>query len=88
MRYWKTRSIEDLETLPPCDSHLPIDEIERLSRVKTKERDGVVGCQMTHIGSSADIFLCTKDMSVVLKKFRGNDTQKCEEEYGYMIWRK
>lgn len=80
----KTRSIEDLETLPPCDSNLPNDEIERLSRVKTKERDGAVGCQLTHIGSSADIFLCTKDKNVVLKQFRGNDTKKCKEEYGFM----
>lgn len=80
----KTRSIEDVETLPLCDSNLPTDEIKRLSCVDIKERDGVVGCQLTHIGSSADIFLCSKDKNVVLKKFRGNDTQKCEEEYGYM----
>lgn len=80
----KTRSIEDVETLPLCDSNLPTDEIKRLSCVDIKERDGVVGCQLTHIGSSVDIFLCSKDKNVVLKKFRGNDTQKCEEEYGYM----
>lgn len=80
----KTRTIEDVETLPLCDSTLPTDEIERLSRIDIKERNGVVGCQLTHIGSSADIYLCTKDKNVVLKKFRGNDTQKCEEEYGYM----
>lgn len=80
----KTRSIEDIETLPLCDSTLPTDEIERLSRIDIKERKGVVGCQLTHIGSSADIFLCTKDKNVVLKKFRGDDTRKCREEYGYM----
>ena len=80
----KTRSIEDVETLPLCDSNLPTDEIKRLSCVDIKERDGVIGCQLTHIGSSANIFLCSKDKNVVLKKFRGNDTQKCEEEYGYM----
>ena len=81
---FKTRTIEDVETLPLCDANLPADEIERLSRIEIKERKGVAGCQMTHIGSSADIFLCTKDKNVVLKKFRGNDTRKCEEEYGYM----
>ena len=80
----KTRSIEDVETLPLCDSNLPTDEIKRLSCVDIKERDGVIGCQLTYIGSSANIFLCSKDKNVVLKKFRGNDTQKCEEEYGYM----
>ena len=81
---FKTRTIEDVETLPLCDTNLPTEEIERLSRIDIKERKGVVGCQLTHIGSSADIFLCSKDKNVVLKKFRGNDTQKCEEEYGYM----
>ena len=80
----KTRTIEDLETLPLCDINLPTDEIERLSRLDIKERDRVVGCQLTHIGSSADIFLCAKDKNVVLKKFRGDNTHKCEEEYGYM----
>ena len=81
---FKTRTIEDVETLPLCDTNLPTDKIERLSRIDIKERRGVVGCQLTHIGSSADIFLCTKDKNVVLKKFRGDDTQKCEDEYGYM----
>lgn len=80
----KTRSIEDVETLPLCDSNLPVSKIERFSSIDIKERNGVIGCQLTHIGSSADIFLCTKDKNVVLKKFRGNDTQKCAEEYGYM----
>lgn len=80
----KTRTIEDVESLPLCDSTLPTDEVERLSHIETKERDESIGCLLTHIGSSADIFLCTKDKNVVLKKFRGNDTQKCEEEYGFM----
>lgn len=80
----KTHSIEDVETLPPCDCILPVGEIKRLSLIAVKERNEVVGCQLTHIGSSADIFLCTRDKNVVLKKFRGNNTQKCEEEYGYM----
>lgn len=80
----KTRSIEDIETLPSCDYILSADEIEMLSRIDVKERNAIVGCLLTHIGSSADIFLCSKDKNVVLKKFRGNDTQKCEEEYGYM----
>ena len=80
----KTRSIEDVEILPLCVSNFPSDEIKRLSCVDIKERNGVVGCQVTHIGSSADIFLSTKDKNVVLKKIRGDDTHKCEEEYGYM----
>lgn len=80
----KTRSIEDIETLPPCDSTLPMNEIERLSHVDVKERNGIIGCLLTHIGSSADIFLCEKDKHVVLKKFRESHTQKCEEEYRYM----
>ena len=80
----KTRYIENFETLPQCDSILPASEIERLSRIDIKERDGIIGCQLTHIGSSADIFLCTRDKNVILKKFRGNDKKKCEEEYGFM----
>ena len=80
----KTRSIEDLETLPLCESTLPTDEIEWLSRIDIKERKGVLGCQLTHIGSSADIFLCTRDKDIVLKRFRESNTQKCKDEYGFM----
>ena len=80
----KTRSIEDMETLPLCDSNIPVAEIERLSRIDIKERNGLIGCQLTHIGSSADIFICTRDKNVVLKKFRGKDTEKCKEEYEFM----
>lgn len=80
----KTRSIEDVETLPLCDNNLPVAEIERLSCIDIKERNGLIGCQLTHIGSSADIFLCTRDKNVILKKFRGNDTKNCKEEYGFM----
>ena len=80
----KTRSIEDVESLPLCDSTLPTDEVKRLSHIEIKERDESVGCLLAHIGSSADIFLCTRDKNVVLKKFRGSNTQKCKEEYGFM----
>ena len=80
----KTRSIEDIETLPLCDSNISVAEIERLSRIDIKERNGLIGCQLTHIGSSADIFICTRDKNVVLKKFRGKDTEKCKEEYEFM----
>lgn len=80
----KTRSIEDVETLPLCDSNIPVAELERLSRIDIKERNDLIGCQLTHIGSSADIFICTRDKKVVLKKFRGKDTKKCKEEYEFM----
>ena len=80
----KTRSIEDVESLPLCDSTLPTDEVERLSHIEIKERDESIGCLLTHIGSSADIFLCTRDKDVVLKRFRESNTQKCKDEYGFM----
>lgn len=80
----KTRSIEDVESLPLCNKTLPLNEVEKLSRIDIKERNGRIGCLLTHIGSSADIFLCAKDKNVVLKKFRGGDSMKCEEEHAFM----
>lgn len=79
-----SRSVEDIETLPPCDRNLPVDEIERVSRIEVKERNGSIGCLLTQVGSSADIFLCTKDKNVVLKKYRESNTKKCENEYSNM----
>lgn len=80
----KTRSIEDIDSLPICNKILDKEIVESLSRIAVNQRNDKTGCLLSHIGSSADIYLCSKDKNVVLKKFRGNDKSKCEEEYGYM----
>lgn len=80
----KSRSIEDAESLPSCDWCLEKEKVETLSLIPIKLRNSAVGCHLSHIGSSADIYLCAKDKNVVLKKFRGNDSRKCDEEYGFM----
>lgn len=80
----KTRTIEDVETLPICRKCLGGERLEALSRITIKQRNNTVGCLLSHIGSSADIYLCSKDKNVVLKMFRDNGNEKCCEEYGYM----
>ena len=80
----RSRSIEDADSLPICDRSLEEERIESLSLIPIKQRNSAVGCLLSHIGSSADIYLCTKDKNVVLKKFRGNDSRKCDEEYGFI----
>ena len=80
-----TRSIEDIETIPLSDQNLfTATEIERLSHLFIKTRKGSIGCILTQIGSSADIYLCAEDKNVVLKKFRADSNEKCVEEYSYM----
>jgi len=80
----KTRSIEDIDSLPICNKILDKESIESQSRIAINLRNDKTGCLLSHNGSTADIYLCSKDKNVVLKKYRGNDTKKCEEEYGYM----
>lgn len=79
-----TRFVEDAGSLPNCNRCLEKERLEALSRIPIKQRNGAVGCLLSHIGSSADIYLCSKNKNIVLKKFRGDDNSKCEEEYGYM----
>ena len=53
----KTHSIEDIETLPPCNQNLSRAAIERLSRIYiNKRRDELDGCQSTPKSSSAERF--------------------------------
>lgn len=80
----RTRSIEDKDTLPQCDSSLPPTVVESLAAVRVNERKNIQGCLLTHIGSTADIYLCSWDKSTVLKVFRPTGRTTGSEEYHYM----
>ena len=80
----KSRVIEDAESLPACCMCLEKEKIESLSRNPVKRRDSIVGCLLSPIGSSADIYLCSKDKDVVLKQFRQDSYVKYYEEYEYI----
>ena len=78
----KTRSIEDIESLPDCPQNLSLKEIEQLSELQVKKRNDDRGCLLTNFGSSADIFLSTKDKNTVLKVF--HEKRQCMVEYGFI----
>ncbi|MDR0894193.1 MAG: TIR domain-containing protein [Prevotellaceae bacterium] len=80
----KTRNIENKELLPKCDVSLSTNIIDSLAIIHLKERDSVRGCLLTRIGSSADVYLCSKDKNTVLKIFRPNSKTTSTEEYYYM----
>lgn len=80
----KTRSIEDIETLPECPISWSRNLIISLARTEIKKREKIKGCLLSHIGSSADIYLCTKDKNTILKVFRPNSKTTSREEFHYM----
>ena len=80
----KNRSIEDIETLPICNKILNKESVESLSRIAINQRNDKIGCLLSHIGSTADIYLCSKNKNIVFKKFRGDNKSKLMEEYRYM----
>lgn len=80
----RTRSIEDITTLPDCPNSWPKTLINSLALIKLKQREDIKGCLLSHIGSSADIYLCSKDKNTVLKVFRPNSKTTSQEEYHYM----
>ena len=80
----KTRSIEDIETLPECPTSWSKALINSLAPIKLKRREDIKGCLLSHIGSSADIYLCSKDKNTVLKVFRPDSTTTSSAEYHYM----
>lgn len=79
-----TRSIEDILTLPKCPVSWPRDLIVSLSGLEIKQREGIKGCLLSHIGSSSDIYLCTQDKNTVLKVFRHDSKAKSLEEFKFM----
>ena len=80
----RTRSIEDITTLPDCPNSWSKTLINSLAQIKLKQREDIKGCLLSHIGSSADIYLCSKDKNTVLKVFRPNSKTTSLEEYHYM----
>lgn len=80
----RTRNIEDITTLPDCPNSWSKTLINSLALIKLKQRDDIKGCLLSHIGSSADIYLCSKDKNTVLKVFRPNNKTISQEEYHYM----
>ena len=80
----RTRSIEDITTLPDCPNSWSKTLINSLVQIKLKQREDIKGCLLSHIGSSADIYLCSKDKNTVLKVFRPNSKTTSLEEYHYM----
>ena len=80
----KTRIIEDVVTLPSCLTSWSKDVVRSLAGIEIKQREDIKGCLLSHIGSSADIYLCSKDKNTVLKVFRSNSKTTCTDEYYYM----
>ncbi len=80
----RTRTIEDITTLPDCPNFWSKTLIDSLALIKLKQREDIKGCLLSHIGSSADIYLCSKDKNTVLKVFRPNSKTTSQEEYHYM----
>lgn len=80
----RTRSIEDITTLPECPISWSGELIISLVRTEIKKRDDIKGCLLSHIGSSADIYLCSKNKKTVLKVFRPNSKTTSLEEFHYM----
>ena len=80
----RTRSIEDMTTLPDCPNSWSKALINSLALIKLKQREDIKGCLLSHIGSSADIYLCSRDKNTVVKVFRPDSITTSLEEYHYM----
>lgn len=81
----QTHSIEDIDKLPLCKDSLDRNVILELAMsLELKKRSSKLGCLLSDIGSSADIYLCSNDKNTVIKKFRGENNEKCEKEFHFM----
>lgn len=80
----KTRSIEDIATLPECPCSWSSYWKKLSAELELKQREDIKGCLLSHIGSSADIYLCSKDKKTVLKVFRSNSKTTCLQEFHFM----
>lgn len=80
----KTRTIEDITSLPESTASWSATLVESLAKMEIKQRKGIMGCLLSNIGSSADIYQCSQDKNTVLKVFRQESKAISLEEYHYM----
>ena len=80
----KSRSIEEADSLPECPASWSREEITQLATIALKSRDGIQGVLLSNRGISANIYLCSKDKKVVLKRFKQDCKDMCLQEYQYM----
>lgn len=80
----KTRRIEDITSLPQSLTSWSENRIKALAKIEIKQRPEIKGCGLSYIGSTADIYLCSKEKNAVLKVFRPDSMSKCRKEYDYM----
>lgn len=66
----KTRSIEYSDYTPICKKSISWDKFMTLYNIPIKKEESSIGCLLSNIGSTADIYLCKSNKTVVLKKFR------------------
>ena len=80
-----TRSIEDIQHLPLCEKNINSKDVAKYaSSTRLHNPAGNLGCLLSDVGSSADIYLCRTDKRTVLKKFRDNGNNECIKEYNFM----
>ena len=80
----KSRSIENINSIPVANKTLPYQHVMKLAEVQTRHRSDVKGVLLSSKGSTADIYLCSCDKNVVLKLFRPSCKNLCVEEYRFM----
>jgi len=80
----KTRSIEDIASLPICPFSWSEELVKSLAKTKLRQRDEIIGCLLSNIGSTADIKLCTKDKNTILKVFSSDCWDTSRNEFKFM----
>ena len=80
----KTRSIEEIESLPQCQESWPSEFICKISDIKIKQRSGIRGARLSYAGSTANVYLCAKDNNTVIKEFHSDCIDTATNELRYM----
>lgn len=80
----KNRTIEDLDGLPSSNTDYSRNHIGQLSNCEIRNRESNKGILLSDKGTTADIFLCTKDKGTVLKCYRDTTNRRIFEEYLFL----
>lgn len=80
----KSRTIEDSDEMPSSNTNYSRNRIEQLSNCEILYRKSNKGILLSDKGTTADIFLCTKDKGTVLKCYRDATNYRINEEYLFM----
>ena len=80
----KYYDIDDVDSLPPCNTDFNHGAFSNLLKISIFFRDDIKGVLLSNKGATSSVYSCIMDKNVVLKYIDGMDVEYVRKEFLYM----